>query len=306
MYYLSVVDNEAPVVLTNVTKKFGSTTAVESVSWAPRLGQVTALVGLNGAGKSTLMRVITGLIKPTQGEVSVADTANGRALSAMIEAPALYSGLSVQRNLLIHCTLTGAGPGDIPRVAELAQIENVLAKRVGTLSQGYRQRVAIAIALLGSPRTLLLDEPTNALDPQAIVQLRGLIRRVADEGTAVVVSSHQLRELEGTADALTLLHEGQIRYDGPFASFVGPPSLRVRVVDKHAGHTLLELLKAGGIHGELDSEGIQVTQDTGDTDKTAYRVFATAADAGIGLVELSHITPTLEEAFRLAIAGAQS
>jgi ABC-2 type transport system ATP-binding protein len=301
-----MVDDNAPVVLTNVTKRFGSTTAVDSVSWSPRPGQVTALVGLNGAGKSTLMRLVTGLVKPTDGEVSTTDVAGGRALSAMIEVPALFRGLSARRNLQIHGTLVGADADDIARVAALAQIDDVLPRRAGTLSQGYRQRVAIAIALLGRPRTLLLDEPMNSLDPEAVIQLRRLIRQVADEGTALVVSSHQLRELEGTADALTLLHEGRIRYNGPFDSFIGPPTLRVRATDADSNRGLLKLLQGAQIHGELEPAGIRVTGNGDNTDTIAHRIFTTAADAGIGLVELSHITPTLEEAFHTAIAGVES
>ncbi|NKZ04282.1 ABC transporter ATP-binding protein [Actinomadura latina] len=298
--------NDAPVVLDNVTKKFGATTAVESVSWAPRPGRVTALVGLNGAGKSTLMRLITGLVRPTAGRVSVADVRDGRALSAMIEAPALFGGLSARRNLRIHATLTGAGAADIRRVGELARVDDVLDRRVSALSQGYRQRVAIAIALLGRPRILLLDEPTSALDPEAIRRLRQLIRHVADEGAAVIVSSHQLRELEGTADSLTLIHEGRVRYDGPFASFVGPPSLRVRTAEETANRTLLTLLANTGIPGELDGPAIHIKELCGDSDKTAQRIFSTAAAAGIDLTELSHVTPTLEAAFQTATtAGAQ-
>lgn len=293
-------------MLDNVTKKFGATTAVDSVSWAPRLGRVTALVGLNGAGKSTLMRLITGLVRPTGGEVAVGDVRGGRALSAMIEAPALFSGLSARRNLRIHASLTGADRADVARVAELASIDDVLDRRVSALSQGYRQRVAIAVALLARPRILLLDEPTNALDPEAIRQLRQLVRKVADDGSAVIVSSHQLRELEGTADALTLIHEGKVRYDGPFDAFVGPPSLRVRAVGDAANRGLLNLLESHGIHGELDGPAIRIRQNGGDGDEIAQAVFSAAAGAGIDLTELSHIAPTLEEAFQTATSAAST
>jgi ABC-type multidrug transport system ATPase subunit len=302
----SVTEFEPPVVLTNVTKKFGPTTAVRSVSWAPQRGQVTALVGLNGAGKSTLMRVMTGLVKPTEGTISVALGTGRRRLSAMIEAPALFSGLTTRRNLDIHRVLTGSSAGDVAMAAGMAQIDDVMGRRTGSLSQGYRQRVAIAVAMLGDPDALLLDEPTNALDPEAIVHLRLLIRRVADRGTAVVVSSHQLRELEGTADALTLLHEGQVLYDGRFAQFIGPASLRIRARDDDGTRKLADLLRASRVPAEQTSEGIRAVPDLHQADDVAARVFTIAADAGIDLVELSHIAPTLEEAFHTAIAGARS
>ncbi|TVT61146.1 ABC transporter ATP-binding protein [Amycolatopsis rhizosphaerae] len=299
-----MIDTETPVVLTAVTKKFGSTTAVRAVSWAPRRGRVTALVGLNGAGKSTLMRVMTGLVKPTEGSVSV--VRGRRPLSAMIEAPALYKGLTVRRNLQIHRVLTGASRADAAEVTELTQIGDMLGRRVGALSQGYRQRLAIALALLGDPAVLLLDEPTNALDPEAIVHLRALIRGVAARNTAVVVSSHQLRELEGTADALTVLHDGQVLYDGPFTSFVGSPSLRVRALDPEGTRKLAELLPADGVRTDLRGEALHAVPDGQPVDDLARRVFAAAAEAGIDLVEVSHISPTLEEAFHTAISGARA
>lgn len=298
-----MVEDETPVVVANVTKRFGPVTAVGSVSWAPRRGRVTALVGLNGAGKSTLLRIMTGLTAPTEGSVLVTAGRGDRRLSAMIEAPALFGGLSVRRNLRVHCVLTGAGRAEAGVVAELARVGDVLDRRVGTLSQGYRQRVAIAVALLRSPDVLLLDEPTNALDPEAIVQVRELVRRVADRGAAVVVSSHLLRELEGVADDLTVLHEGQVRYDGPFASFVGPTVLRVRAGDAEATGRLVELLHANGIHAEGGADGIRVRTDGTSPDRVAERVSGVAGDARIGLLELSHRTPSLEEAFHIAISG---
>ena len=301
-----MVENDTPVVLDNVTKRFGSTAAVQSVSWTPRRGQVTALVGLNGAGKSTLMRIITGLIRPTEGSVTVTPGRNGgRALSAMIEGPALFNGLTVRRNLEMHRLLTGADAADVARVVELAQFGDVLERRAGTLSQGYRQRVAMAQALLHSPDMLLLDEPTNALDPEAIAHLRTMIRTVADSGTAVVVSSHQLRELEGTADALALLHGGCILYDGPFDSFVGPPTLRVRVAGADDIVRLAELLREKQIDAVQTEDGIRATAGT-VADAVAQQIFSTAVKADIELIELSHLAPTLEEAFHVAIAGARS
>lgn len=297
-------DRISPVVLTDVTKTFGSTTALSEVSWAPACGQVTALVGLNGAGKSTLMRIMTGLVRPSQGTVAVTPR-SGRTLSAMIEAPALYSGLTVRRNLAIHRTLTGSGPAAIDTAAELTQITDVLDRRVGTLSQGYRQRVAIAQALMGDPSAILLDEPSNALDPEANLHLRQLIRQLAEHGAAVVVSSHLLRELEGTADVLTVLHEGRILYDGTFDAFVGQTSLRIRLREVSATERLISMLSADGIAVTPMPAAIHAVPDRVGADATARRIFSVAAAAGIDLVELSHVKPSLEEAFQAAISGVR-
>jgi ABC-2 type transport system ATP-binding protein len=292
---------DTPVVVKDVTKRFRSAVAVDAVSWAPGPGRVTALVGLNGAGKSTLMRMMAGLIKPTSGTVTTR-----RPLAAMIEAPALFGGLSARRNLRIHCILTGAPPARIGEVAELTRIAGVLDQRAGTLSQGYRQRLAIAIALLGSPAALLLDEPANALDPEAIAHLREILRIVADQGTAVVVSSHQLRELEGTADALTLLHDGRIRYDGAFGAFVGPTALRVRAAESAGTGKLAELLRHDGVAARDRDDHLWIVPGDGDPDRAAARIATVAAGADITLLELSHVAPTLEEAFHTAVAGARS
>lgn len=297
---------EQPLTLVDVSKRFRSVTALRSVSWSPRRGQVTALVGMNGAGKSTLMRVMAGLIRPTDGSVTRTGSSEGRPLSAMIEAPALFKGLSVRRNLGIHRVLTGAGRSTVEQVGDLAQVRHVFPRRVAALSQGYRQRVAVAVALMGSPAMLLLDEPTNALDPEAITHVRALIRRVADSGIAVVVSTHMLRELEGVADALTVLHEGRIVYDGTFADFVGTPHLRVRVEESAAAHRLAGLLAAADISVEEQADGLRVPPGGQAIDDRARQVFGIAADAGIGLVELGHLAPTLEEAFHTAIAGVRS
>ncbi|HEY3868618.1 MAG TPA: ABC transporter ATP-binding protein [Actinocrinis sp.] len=303
-----MADVETPVVLRGVTKKFRATAAVASLNWAPKRGQVTALVGLNGAGKSTAMRVMTGLVKPTEGSVTVVAGPGRRALSAMIETPGLFTGMSVRRNLDIHRVLTGAPVRETDQVAELLQISDVMGKRVGALSQGYRQRVAIAVALLGSPAVLLLDEPTNALDPDAILRLRRLIREVAQRDTAVVVSTHQLRELEGTADALTLIHAGRIRYDGPFADFVGAPSLRVRALDDAATSSLAEAIEAEGVRVERMAGSLRIGAagapgPAGVADLLAALIFGVAARNGIKLVELGHEAPTLEEAFHAATSG---
>lgn len=297
-------DDETPVVIAGMTKRFGTAVAVDGLDWAPKRGQVTALVGLNGAGKSTTMRVLTRLIRPTEGSVTTRVGGGQRPLSAMIEGPALYPGMSARRNLEIQRVLTGAPASELKEVAGLMEIDDVLGKRVKTLSQGYRQRVAIAAALLASPAVLLLDEPTNALDPEAIQHLRRLIRRTADRDVAVVVSTHQLRELEGTADALTLIHEGKVHYDGPFDAFVGSPSLRVRALDEAATDGLAALLAAQGVATERTGVGLRATSG-GHTDLLAGQVFDIAAGAGIKLVELGHVTPTLEEAFQAAISGAR-
>lgn len=302
------------VGLERATKRFRAVTAVDEVSWAPTPGQVTALVGLNGAGKSTLMRLATGLVKPSSGAVRHSSGRSrrdrgGRSWSALIEAPALHDGLSVRRNLAVHAALTRATRRQVDSVIDEADIRTVLAKRAGVLSQGYRQRVALAIALLANPQVVFLDEPTNALDPESILDLRRLIRSLADRGASVVVSSHLLRELDGVADLLLVMGAGRIVYDGSFASFVGPGSIRIRPVEPAHLIRLAALIGQLGHDAQLHDGAVSVTLDISGApgpDLVAADIAVAAAAEEILLLELAHLRPSLEERFHATIAADPS
>lgn len=299
----------APLVLEAVSKRFRSVTAVDGVTWTPKPSTVTALVGPNGAGKSTLMRIAAGLVRPTSGTIHRTDRRTSddqRAWSALIEAPALYDGLSVRRNLAVHTALTGATRTDVEEVVDETGISTVLARRAGHLSQGYRQRVALAIALLGSPRVVFLDEPTNALDPQSIIDLRHLIRALADRGAAVVVSSHLLRELEGVADHLLVLNAGRVLYDGPFDAFVGPGTVRVRPLDANNLAPLTQLVASLNHQARVEGSGVVIACDESEVETLMGQVALAAQRAGLVLVELTRTRPSLEERFHALIAEQAS
>lgn len=308
---MTTLPTGSAVGLERATKRFRGVTAVDEVSWAPTPGQVTALVGLNGAGKSTLMRLVTGLVRPSSGAVrhSSDRSRGGRSWSALIEAPALHDGLSVRRNLAVHATLMRASREQVDSVIDEADIRTVLAKRAGVLSQGYRQRVALAIALLANPQVVFLDEPTNALDPESIVDLRRLIRSLADRGASVVVSSHLLRELDGVADLLLVMGAGRIVYDGSFASFVGPGSIRIRPLEPthliRLGTLIGQLGHDAQLHDGAVSVALELSGSPGP-DLVAADIAVAAAAEEILLLELAHFRPSLEERFHATIAADPS
>ena len=198
----------------HVTKRYGDKVAVEDLSFAIRPGIVTGFLGPNGAGKSTTMRVILGLDKPTAGSARV----NGRAyrefpaplheVGAMLEARAIHTGRSAYSHLLAMAQTHGIGRRRVEEMVELVGLTDVARKRAGGFSLGMGQRLGIAAALLGDPDTLILDEPANGLDPEGILWIRNLMKRLAAEGKTVFLSSHLMAEISQTAEHLIVIGRG--------------------------------------------------------------------------------------------------
>lgn len=192
---------------------------LDGVSLHARPGKVYALLGLNGAGKSTLFNTVLGVLSPDAGHIDVQGRPWNRAclddIGASVNGPALYPQLSATGNLLVHARLTGTDPAVIPGLLKEVGLPDVGRRHTRSFSTGMKVRLALAIALLTDPPVLMLDEPQNGLDPQGISYLRGLIRRLADEGKTVIISSHQLSEVARMADDIGILTGGRIVYEGP-------------------------------------------------------------------------------------------
>jgi ABC-2 type transport system ATP-binding protein len=213
---------------TNLTKRYGGKLAVDDVTFTVRPGVVTGFLGPNGAGKSTTMRLILGLDRATSGSVTV----NGRPyaqhrhplreVGALLEARAVHPGRSAYHHLLAL-----AQSNDIPRrraadVIDAVGLGDVARRRAGKFSLGMAQRLGIAAALLGDPRTLILDEPLNGLDTEGIRGVRTLLRELAAEGRTVFVSSHLMNEMAMTAEHVVVIGRGRLIADTGLAEFVGP------------------------------------------------------------------------------------
>jgi len=211
--------NDGPAIRAEqLTKRYAEVLAVDSLNLTVRPGEIYGFLGRNGAGKTTTIRMLLGLIRPSAGRVALfgRDVASERrqavaAAGSLVESATFYPALTVVENLEIQRCLTGAARTDVDRVLGLLDLTPLAKRRAGRLSLGNKQRLALARALLHSPRLLVLDEPANALDPAGIVEIRQLLRRLADEqGVTVFVSSHILGEIQQLADRIGIIHRGKL------------------------------------------------------------------------------------------------
>jgi ABC-2 type transport system ATP-binding protein len=284
----------------HLTKRYGTTVAVDEASFAVRPGRVTGFLGPNGAGKSTTMRMILGLDTPSSGSVLV----NGkpyreltdplRSVGALLDAKAIVGGRSAASHLAWLADSNGIGRRRVTEVLELVGLSDVAGKRVGTFSLGMNQRLGIAAALLGDPETLMFDEPINGLDPDGIVWIRNLMKSLAAQGRTVFLSSHLMSEMAQTADHLLVIARGRIIADASTDEFVNrnsTPSVRVRVRALQPADLAAALTRRGALVERCPDGAMIVT----GLDSAAIGAVASADD--ITLLELAVRGTSLEEAF---------
>ena len=283
-------------------KQYGPHTAVDHVELHVPQGCVYGFIGPNGAGKSTTMKMLLGLIHPTAGRVRLLGqelTEKSRLpllrqTGSLIESPAGYLHLTAQENLEIVADLKGVPHKDIGRVLDIVHLTQDRSRRVGQYSLGMKQRLGIAMALLGSPKLLILDEPTNGLDPAGIQEMRALIRNMpAATGATVLISSHLLGEMEQMVEQVGIIDHGHILFEGPLTELQrhsrGNVTLRLLEPAKAA-----PILRANGLTAHSDS--CVVTLPPLQDALLADLVHKLAA-CGAGVVELTPHTKTLEEIF---------
>ena len=281
-----------------LTKTYGDKIAVDDVSFTIQPGIVTGFLGPNGAGKSTTMRMILGLDNPSAGTVTV----NGKPyrdhpaplheVGALLEARSVHTGRTAYNHLLALSQTCGIPRSRVHEVIEAVGLQDVARKRAGGFSLGMGQRLGIATALLGDPRTVILDEPVNGLDPEGIRWIRDLLKSLASEGRTVFVSSHLMSEMALTAEHLIVIGRGRLIADTSVASFIAGASrnvVRVRTPDPEGlGAVLLspDVVISPQADGSLDVEGL-----------TTDQVGQAAGAAHITLLELTAKQASLEEAF---------
>ena len=283
-------------------KQYGPHTAVDHVELHVPQGCVYGFIGPNGAGKSTTMKMLLGLIHPTAGRVRLLGqelTEKSRLpllrqTGSLIESPAGYLHLTAQENLEIVADLKGVPHKDIGRVLDIVHLTQDRNRRVGQYSLGMKQRLGIAMALLGSPKLLILDEPTNGLDPAGIQEMRALIRNMpAATGATVLISSHLLGEMEQMVEQVGIIDHGHILFEGPLTELQrhsrGNVTLRLLDPAKAA-----PILRANGLTARSDSCVVTLPplQDALLADLVQKLVAC-----GAGVVELTPHTKTLEEIF---------
>lgn len=227
------------IAFDNVTKRYGAHLALNGLSFTVPKGQVVGLLGQNGAGKTTAMNILTGCLAPSAGGASIGgfDVMNQpraakRLLGYLPEQAPLYDEMTVGAYLRFACELKevvkGAIPGHIGEIAQKTGLTDVLGRKIGNLSKGYRQRVGFAQALCGSPEVIVLDEPTAGLDPRQSSEMRGLVKALAGEHT-VLFSSHILSEVQSVCDRIIILHHGKMIYDSACVD-THPGNRRLRAV----------------------------------------------------------------------------
>lgn len=283
-------------------KQYGPHTAVDHVELHVPQGCVYGFIGPNGAGKSTTMKMLLGLIHPTAGRVRLLGqelTEKSRLpllrqTGSLIESPAGYLHLTAQENLEIVADLKGVPHKDIGRVLDIVHLTQDRSRRVGQYSLGMKQRLGIAMALLGSPKLLILDEPTNGLDPAGIQEMRALIRNMpAATGATVLISSHLLGEMEQMVEQVGIIDHGHILFEGPLTELQrhsrGNVTLRLLDPAKAA-----PILRANGLTAHGDSCVVTLPPLR---DALLADLVQKLAACGAGVVELTPRTKTLEEIF---------
>ena len=286
-------------------KRYGSHLVVDHLALTVPEGCVYGFLGPNGAGKSTTMKMLLGLVHPTGGTVRLLGRemtdANRLALlrqtGSLIESPSGYLHLTARENLEIVADLKGVPHKDIARVLDIVQLTNDQHRKVGQYSLGVKQRLGIAMALLGSPKLLILDEPTNGLDPAGIQEMRSLIAAMPQTtGATVLISSHLLGEIEQMVDQVGILNHGKLLFEGS-----------LQQLQKHSrGGILLRVLDVSKALAVLNEQGMQAAARTEEPDVVLLppqddaalaALVCALAERGAGVVGLTAQTKSLEEIF---------
>lgn len=294
------------IATSNLTRRFGPITALDQLTVELPATGVVGLVGPNGSGKSTLIRILLGLIRPSSGSAAVLGSPiaspqrYASRVGVLIESPAFIAGLSARANLVSLARLRGL---PLERVdAVLTQVG--LARRdrepVKRFSLGMKQRLGIAAALLSDPELLILDEPTNGLDPAGIVEIRALLRDIGRSGRTVIVSSHQLSEIEAVCDHLVVIRLGKLIFSGPMTEVLKRTRGHIDIAAEHDVETkpLERALVAAGWPVSAVDGGLRVTAGA----SRAADLNRSATAAGITLTHLVIAQDSLEEIF-LAMTG---
>lgn len=295
-----------PIEFEGLVKRYGKRTVLNELSFTVPEGSVVGLLGPNGAGKSTAMRVLLGLQKPSGGHARILGHEAGapgfrdavRKVGSIIESPPLYKGATALQNLEIRVGAYGMSTRDADVRGILNQVG--LAERVddevGNFSLGMRQRMGIALALVGDPSIVVLDEPTNGLDPQGAVEIRDLIRSLPGRGATTLLCTHRLAEVEATCDYVVVLRQGELLVQGPLDDVIADAvtsGYRIEVDPSEIERSLriLDTLQLG----ELSVEGgvVSTTQRSEDPS----RISRALAHEGVFVRELYAERATLEEAF---------
>ncbi|MEO9138347.1 MAG: ABC transporter ATP-binding protein [Jatrophihabitans sp.] len=294
------------IVVEGLTKDFGANIrAVDQLSFTVEPGSVTGFLGPNGAGKTTTLRMVLGLVSPTSGHSTVGgqpykQLANpSRTVGAALEASSFHPARTARNHLRILCTVAGIPDNRADEVLDLVGLYDAARRKVRGYSMGMRQRLGLAQALLGDPAVLILDEPANGLDPEGIRWLRGLLRHLAGEGRTVLISSHQLNEVQEVADRVVILNKGRLVRQGSLEELTAGTD---RVVVRSPGAEQLQSALVGQ-QAQVQRREEQLLEVRG---LSAAQVGHVAFTEGIELHELHDERSGLEDLFFQLTSGVQT
>lgn len=288
------------VATEGLTKRYGKRNVVENLDLRIPEGCVYGFLGPNGSGKSTTMKMLLSLVRPTSGEVRVMGRPMNREtrrellgqIGSLIESPPGYGHLTGRENMRLVQRLLGLKDHQVDYAVRTVRLQEHLHKKVSNYSMGMKQRLGIAMALAREPRLLILDEPTNGLDPAGIEEIRGLLRRLAESGVTVMVSSHLLGEIDKTANVLGILSNGRMIFQGTRAELFAASTPDVIIECSDPGHANSLLARESG--SSLDGGSVRLQ---GLDDEATARVVATLVGAGIGIYGVRRDEQSLEDVF---------
>ncbi|MEV0688012.1 ABC transporter ATP-binding protein [Nocardia sp. NPDC050378] len=288
--------NESIVVTTGLTKRYGEHLAVDAVSMRVRTGEIYGFLGPNGAGKTTTLRMLTGLVRPSAGSATVHGSAPGdpevlRRVGVLIEGPGFYPYLSGRDNLRVLARYRGLGDREVTQALARVDLTTRADDRFRTYSLGMKQRLGVGAALLGDPDLLVLDEPTNGLDPAGLAEMRSLIVDLAADGHTVLLSSHQLAEVQEICHRVGVISGGRLLAESTVAELRGTASLLVRAEPVDVAVEAVRALSGAPVRA--GAEGIRIET----TAAMAPAVARAVVQAGADLLELRVDEKSLEEVF---------
>ena len=299
----------------NLSKNYGSVEAVKSISFSLGDGEIVGFLGANGAGKSTTLKIMTGYLTPTSGNVYVGDKniiddclEIQRSVGYLPELNPLYSEMKVHEYLKFHAAIRGIEGTDftnaLKKVVADCSLQGVVHRTVGNCSKGYKQRIGLAAAMIHDPKILILDEPVTGLDPNQIVEIRGLIKKLGKE-KLVLMSSHILQEIQATVDRIIIIDQGSIVADGTSEELISDSQSMVQLhldilnAEENDIQDMKAVIPAISVRTVKKSEdSVRVTLEYQHTSDPRKEVFNYAVDKGWVLTEMSLSRKNLEDIFR--------
>ncbi|WP_409490400.1 ABC transporter ATP-binding protein [Amycolatopsis sp. cmx-11-12] len=291
-------DGSGRIAVQNLSKQFGAVNAVQNLSFTVEPGSVTGFLGPNGAGKTTTLRMLLGLVTPTNGTATINGRPHdqlgnpARVVGSVLENEGFHPGRTARNHLRVYSAAIGMPDQRVGEVLGLVGLSSAADRKAGGFSLGMRQRLALATALLGDPQVLVLDEPTNGLDPEGILWLRNFLRAYAREGRTVLVSSHLLNEVEQTIDQVIIISQGMTRYNGSLDQLRKSNQSRVLVQSADANGLVTALQEAGITQVSPMPDGRVAVSGA-----TVQQIGDVSAKSGIAVYGMQEETADLERMF---------